>query len=233
MRWGAVIVAAGRGLRLGRPKQFIELAGLPMVGWSIQTFAEMSEIAELVVVTEPESLDPMRQLIARLAPNVRYSVVRGGETRQDSARHGVIALGPSSSATFVHDGARPLVTAADARAGMHEVGAGRAALLAEPAVDTIKRVDPASRRVEETLDRRSLWAAQTPQFALAADLRKAHERAHREGVVATDDAALLERIGLEVVVVPAAAENFKVTHPEDVARAEAILRARARKLAVG
>ena len=98
-----------------------------------------------------------------------------------------------------------------------------AALLAQPVVDTIKLVDRQSRRVRETLDRRTLWAAQTPQFALTADLREAHERGARDGVAVTDDAALLERIGIEVIVVASSGENFKVTLPEDVARAEAIL----------
>jgi len=226
VRWGAVIVAAGSGTRLGRPKQFIELAGLPMAGWSIQTFASMSEIAELVIATEPESIEPMRELAAKLAPKLPHRVVRGGATRQDSARAGVIALGDVDAA-FIHDGARPLVTARDVRAGMREVRAGRASLLAEPVVDTIKAVEPESRRILETLDRRMLWAAQTPQFAMSAELRAAHEDAHRAGIAVTDDAALLERVGIAVVVVPPSGENFKVTLPADVTRAEAILRERA------
>lgn len=233
MIWGAVIVAAGRGLRLGRPKQFIELAGLPMVGWSIQTFAAMDEIAELVIATEPESIEPMRELAQRLAPNLPQRVVRGGELRQDSAREGVTALSDRCDAAFVHDGARPLVTAADVRAGMREVRAGRASLLAEPVVDTIKLVDRDSLIVGATLDRGTLWAAQTPQFASTADLRAAHERGRLDGVAVTDDAALLERIGVSVVVVPATGENFKVTRPADVIRAETILSARPKTIAVG
>ena len=226
MRWGAVIVAAGRGLRLGRPKQFIEIAGVPMVGWSIQTFAAMPEVVELVIATEPESIEPMSALARRLAPNLTQRVVRGGELRQDSARAGVVALSESCDAAFVHDGARPLVTAADVRAGMREVRAGCASLLAEPVVDTIKLVDRASLIVSATLDRGTLWAAQTPQFALAADLRAAHERGRLEGIAVTDDAALLERIGISVVVVASTSENFKVTLPGDVIRAETILTAR-------
>jgi 2-C-methyl-D-erythritol 4-phosphate cytidylyltransferase len=226
VRWGAVIVAAGRGLRLGRPKQFIEIAGVPMVGWSIQTFAAMPEIVELVIATEPEAIEPMSALVRRLAPNLTHCVVRGGELRQDSAREGVMALSDRCDAAFVHDGARPLVTAADVRAGMREVRAGRASLLAERVVDTIKLVDRDSLIVGATLDRGTLWAAQTPQFALAADLRAAHERARREGITVTDDAALLEDIGTSVVVVPSTSENFKVTHPGDVIRAETILSAR-------
>jgi 2-C-methyl-D-erythritol 4-phosphate cytidylyltransferase len=226
MRWGAVIVAAGRGLRLGRPKQFIELAGVPMVGWSIATFAEMPEIAELIIATEPESMEPLCELALRLAPNLPQRVVRGGQLRQDSAREGIMALSDRCEAALIHDGARPLVTAADVRAGMREVRAGRASLLAAPVVDTIKLVDRDSLIVGATLDRGTLWAAQTPQFALTAELRAAHERGRLDGVAVTDDAALLERVGVSVVVVASTSENFKVTLPGDVTRAETILNAR-------
>jgi 2-C-methyl-D-erythritol 4-phosphate cytidylyltransferase len=223
LKWAAVIVAAGRGARFGGPKQFLELAGLPMVGWSLRTFAAMPEIIELVVATEPESVEPMRALFAQLAPQRPASFVRGGATRQQSVHEGVKAVSDGCDCVLVHDGARPLVTEHDVRAGMREVRAGRAALLGAPVIDTIKRVEPQTLQVEATLDRRTLWAAQTPQFATVADLRAAHERALREGVDATDDATLLERIGVEVVVVPSSGENFKVTLPADVARARAIL----------
>lgn len=224
--WAAVIVAAGRGTRFGRPKQFLELAGLPMVGWSIRTFAGMSDVHEIVIATEIEWLDRMRELSASVAPQRSVVVVAGGDSRQASVFAGVRAVSDRCDAAFVHDGARPLVRENDVRAGMAEVRAGRAALLAAPVVDTIKVVDTATQMVRETLDRSQLWAAQTPQFALRSDLLRAHERAVADGIEATDDAAVLERIGIEVVVVPATTENFKVTLPEDVARAEAFLRER-------
>lgn len=227
MKWAAVIVAAGRGTRFGAPKQFLDLAGLPMVGWSMRTFAAMAEVCELVVATEAESIEPMRALLAQVAPHHSTLVVRGGETRQQSVYEGLKAVSDACEGALVHDGARPLVREADVRAGMREVRAGRATLLAIPVVDTIKTADPQSLRVGATLDRRTLWAAQTPQFALIADLRRAHERARRDGADATDDAALLERIGVEVVVVASTSENFKVTHPDDVERARAILHQRA------
>ena len=222
-----MIVAAGRGTRMRGPKQFIELAGLPMVGWSIRTFAEMPEIAELVVATEPESLDEMRALGTHVTPHGAVRVLSGGATRQQSVYEGLRAVSSECDAVLVHDGARPLVSAHDVRAGMNEVRPGRASLLAAPVVDTVKLVDRDSRRIVSTLDRTMLWAAQTPQFAATRDLCDAHERALRENFVATDDAMLLERIGIEVVVVPSTSENFKVTHPDDVARAHAILQARA------
>lgn len=224
--WAAVIVAAGRGTRFGRPKQFLELAGLPMAGWSIRTFAGMREIDEIVVATESEWIDRMRELCTSLAPRRAVTVVAGGASRQASVFAGLRAVSTRCNAAFVHDGARPLVREDDVRAGMVEVRGRRSALLAAPVVDTIKVVDAVTRTVRETLDRSQLWAAQTPQFATRADLLRAHERALADGIEATDDAALLERIGVEVVVVPSTSENFKVTLPEDVARAEAFLRER-------
>lgn len=224
--WAAVVVAAGRGTRFGAPKQLLELAGLPMVGWSLRAFAQMPEIAEIVVVTEPELSEPMRALYAQLAPKHSVRVVVGGASRQESVRNGLRVVPEECEATLVHDGARPLVRVDDVRAGMAEVRDGRGAVLAVPVVDTIKIVNPKSMIVRQTLDRGTLWAAQTPQLALTSDLQWAHERARESGVEATDDAALLEQIGIEVVAVPSTSENFKVTLPEDAVRAEAFLRQR-------
>lgn len=224
--WAAVIVAAGEGRRFGGPKQFVPIAGLPMVGWSIKTFASLPETSDLIVATESEWVARMHELIAELAPQIASAVVLGGATRQESVRNGLQAVPERCDGVFVHDGARPLVCGDDVRAAMRVVSKGCASLLAAPVVDTVKRVDPASQEVRETLDRHGLWAAQTPQFATAADMARAHERARRDGVEATDDAALLERAGVAVRVIEASSENFKVTHPHDVARAEALLLAR-------
>jgi 2-C-methyl-D-erythritol 4-phosphate cytidylyltransferase len=224
--WGAVIVAAGRGTRFGRPKQLVELAAKPMIAWSIEAFATMPEIAELVVVTEPEFVERVEAVVH---PRVRYAsvrVVRGGPDRQTSVRYGLEALSAEIAAVLVHDGARPLVRTADVRAGMRPVRPGTAALLATPVVDTVKVVD-AGGKVTRTLDRASLWAAQTPQFATARDLRRAHADAVRFGhAPATDDAALLERAGADVVVVEGSPDNFKITLLSDLTRAEALLRER-------
>ena len=128
---------------------------------------------------------------------------------------------------MIHDGARPLVAAGDARAAMNLVRSGRGALLAGRVVDTAKIVEAQSLTVVETLDRDPpVGRANAADGPLAADLRRAHELAARDGAVATDDAVLLERAGIEVVVVPASGENFKVTLPADIVRAEALLRER-------
>ncbi len=226
MNWGAIVVAAGRGTRFGGPKQFVEIGGLPMIGWSIRTFAAMPEIGELVLVTEDEWLEPMRSLASQLAPAHTPAMVEGGPSRHASVRNGLHALSDRCGGVLVHDGARPLVRAEDVRKGMREVRAGRAAVLAAPVVDTIKIVDPATMLVRKTLDRGELWAAQTPQFSMRRELQRAHIEAQRAGTEATDDVTLLEAIGIEVMAVASSAENFKVTHPPDVARAETLLRER-------
>ncbi len=227
MNWGAVIVAAGRGTRFGRPKQLVELAGKPMIAWSIDAFASMAEIVELVVVTEAEFVEAIEALVAERVEHARTAVVRGGATRQASVQAGLVALSDDVTAVLVHDGARPLVQSSDVRAGMRPVRPGTASLLATPVVDTVK-VAGADGKVTRTLDRSELWAAQTPQFATVHDLRRAHaEAVRRDRPAATDDAALLERAGFDVLIVPAAAENFKVTLPADLVRAEALLRDRA------
>ena len=226
MIWGAVIVAAGRGTRFGRPKQLVPLAGKPMVAWSIDAFSGMAEVAELVIVTEAELIDRMEALVHPRVRHTTVRVVRGGADRQASVRHGLEAVSQQVSGVLVHDGARPLVQTEHVRAGMRPVRPGVASLLATPVIDTIKVADQDG-KVTRTLDRATLWAAQTPQFATARDLRRAHADAVRHGLPpATDDAALLERAGLDVIVVEGSPDNFKVTLPGDLARAEALLRER-------
>ena len=227
MLWGAVIVAAGHGSRFGRPKQLVELAGAPLLAWSVRTFAHMPEIVDLVIVTEPENIETVYAIAGAVVTDKPFAVVKGGDSRQSSVRAGVDALPQRCGAVLVHDGARPLVRANDVRSAMSVVRDGRASLLAVPVIDTIKVVDNRTQAVKRTLDRQELWAAQTPQCATVRDMRRAHIDALRGELQASDDAALLERAGLEVVVVPGTTENFKITVPEDLTRAEQILRDRA------
>ena len=223
MKWGAVIVAAGRGTRFGRPKQLVELSGKPLVTWSVQTLAAMPEIDDLIVVTESEYVDAIGAAVRPFAHRLHVQIVPGGATRQDSVRLGISALPQACAGVLVHDGARPLVQASDIRAAMRVVRPGRAALLAAPVIDTIKVVG-AGGRVVQTLERAALWAAQTPQCAARRDLQTVHDDAVRLGwPPATDDAALLERGGVDVVVIEASADNFKVTLPGDLERAERVL----------
>jgi 2-C-methyl-D-erythritol 4-phosphate cytidylyltransferase len=223
MRFAAIIVAAGTGTRFGRPKQLIDIAGKPMIAWSMATFNAMPEILDMIVATEQAHIAAMEQAAARYASRVTSVVVRGGTTRQESVRAALEAVPSRCVGAFVHDGARPLVRVEDVRRGMRAVASGVGSLLAAPVVDTIKVVEGGRMKIAHTLDRRTLWAAQTPQFALTADLRRVHALAEAEGWEATDDAMLLERAGLEVLAIPNSEENFKVTHTFDRDRAEALL----------
>lgn len=223
MIWGAVIVAAGRGSRFGRPKQLVELGGKPILAWSLELFSAMPEISDIAIVTEFEFIEDVQRMALPLVRSASLTVVSGGADRQASAAAGIAALPDHCAGIFIHDGARPLVRSADVRAGMRAVKPGVAALLAAPVVDTIKIVDDRL-KVTRTLDRDTLWSAQTPQFATARDMRRAHADAVRhEWPRATDDAALLERSGIDVIVVESSVENIKVTHPGDLVRAEAIV----------
>jgi 2-C-methyl-D-erythritol 4-phosphate cytidylyltransferase len=208
----------------------MDVAGHPLVSWSFQLFGGMPELDTLVVVTEEESIEVMRGLAWAYAPRLETTVVAGGATRQQSVRNALKAVPEAYAAVLIHDGARPLVNEVDVRAGMAAVRPGVGAVLASPVSDTIKVVPPGTRHVVRTLDRRELWAAQTPQFAMFADLLRAHEAAERDGFEATDDVGLLEHLGLEVVVVPARSENFKVTHPGDLDVVEAVMRERMARL---
>lgn len=227
MIFAAIVVAAGSGVRFGRQKQLVEVAGRPLVAWCLETFGAMAELGELIIATEEEHLATMADLARTYAPTLRTTVVRGGATRQGSVRNALAAVSPTCDAVFVHDGARPLVRVADIRAAMALVAPGTGALLAAPVVDTIKVVAADHATVMRTLDRSELWAAQTPQFGTLVDLRAAHAVAERAGDEATDDAMLLERAGHRVVVVRSSGENFKVTMAADRDLAEAILRERA------
>jgi 2-C-methyl-D-erythritol 4-phosphate cytidylyltransferase len=226
MIWGAVIVAAGRGTRFGRPKQLLEVAGQPMVAWSIDVFAALPEVSDIVIVTEPELVGTMHEVARAHVRTTALHVVAGGADRQASACNGVRSVPDHCAGILIHDGARPLIRPSEVRAGMRAVRPGVAALLAARVVDTIKVADERG-KVVRTLERNVLWAAQTPQFATARELVRAHGEAVRHGWPrATDDAALLERAGLDVVVVEGSSENFKVTLPGDLTRAEQLLAAR-------
>jgi 2-C-methyl-D-erythritol 4-phosphate cytidylyltransferase len=225
-RFCAIVVAAGRGVRFGRPKQLVDVAGKPLVAWSLATFDAIEGIEHLVIATESEHLETMAELARVHAPRLHARVVAGGATRRESTANALAAVPAACDGVFVHDGARPLVARDDVRAGMAAIGPGVGALLAIPVVDTIKVVPPGSNVVTKTLERAELWAAQTPQFAMTDDLRRAHALGASDGFEATDDAVLLERAGCRVVVVPATAENFKVTLRGDRELAEAIIRDR-------
>jgi 2-C-methyl-D-erythritol 4-phosphate cytidylyltransferase len=207
----ALIVAAGSGQRLGadRPKALVELAGRPMLHWSLDALAQLGEISQVVVAMPPGAEAP-----------AGVSGVDGGATRSDSVRRALAAAltGVPDEVVLVHDAARPLLTPAIAReviGALEQDASADAAIAAAPVTDTIKRVDR-GRGVLETLDRSSLWAVQTPQAFRRGALERALDVPADVLAEATDDAWLIERAGGRVLVVAIAAENLKVTTPLDL-----------------
>ena len=220
-RTAAIIVAAGSSRRMtGIDKLLEPLGGRPIVAHSLDAFARHPGIDEIVVVVSESN----REAIAELADSVaggRTAVVLGGRRRRDSVLNGLQALTAACEYVVVHDAARPFVDAAmidAAVAGAREVGA---ALCAIPVSDTVKRAEP-SGRVSSTVTREGLWLAQTPQAFRRDLLLRAHETIDLD---VTDDAALIELLGEPVKLVMGSRRNIKVTLPEDLALAEALLAA--------
>ncbi len=218
----ALVLAAGQGLRLrqGVPKAFVCLRGKALLQRSLEAMAAVSAVSRVVPVVAGADLERYATLelsgIVGLA-----SPVPGGAARQDSLSAGLAALPRDTEWVAVHDAARCLVTVAEVDAVLAAARQTGGAILARPCADTLKRVD--GDRIVETPDRWHYWAAQTPQVFRADVLREALEKARAEGFVGTDDAQLVERLGVAVQVVEGRASNLKITHPEDLALAEVLL----------
>lgn len=229
-RTAALIPAAGRGVRLGpgAPKALRVLGGTPMLVHAVRAMTHARAVSLVVVIAPADGVDDVRHLLdAHSLPEV--AVVAGGATRQDSVRQGLASLPDDVTAVLVHDAARPLVPVdtVDAVAALVRDGAP-AVVPALPVPDTVKQVRPAERAgdpepVVGTPERSLLRAVQTPQGFDRKTLTEAHARIAREGDGATDDAGMVERLGVDVVVVPGHEEAFKVTRPLDLVFAEAVL----------
>ncbi len=231
MRTGAIIVAGGSGTRMGRPKQFLPLSEKTVVEWSLDTFLQLEEIDPIILVMTPENV---RDHGARLSSD-RVKVVEGGATRMVSLRNGYKHLPEDVEVVAIHDGARPLVTAAIVRAVLDEAYESGAALPAVPVKDTLKKVTNKQLWISGTPSRSSFWAAQTPQCYRREILDEALSRFPEEKN-ATDESQLVEKTGHKVKIVPSTYENFKITTPEDLTMAEALMEERRggrRRTAVG
>jgi 2-C-methyl-D-erythritol 4-phosphate cytidylyltransferase len=217
-----VVVAAGRGERLGAPaKVLLPLAGRPLLAYALAAAQDAASIREVVVVAGEHTRQAIEALVGDGPwPKVR-SVVVGGERRQDSVAAGVAALPPEIELVAVHDAARPLVEPALFDRCLDAARRTGAAVAAVPVADTLKRV--VDGRVVGTVSRDGLWAAQTPQAFRRALLVAALERGRRAGGTATDEAGLCEGLGIEVAIVAGDPTNLKITHAADLALAEAVL----------
>jgi 2-C-methyl-D-erythritol 4-phosphate cytidylyltransferase len=219
---GVVIVAGGKGSRAGGSelKQFRWVAGKPMLLHSVQTFQERQDVALVVVVLPHEHVgDPPPWLFQCDTERLLLSV--GGRERIDSVRNGLEDLPNDISIVVVHDAARPFATPKMISDVIAEARKGKGAAPALPVVDTLKRTDD-SGAIVETVDRTNLVRIQTPQAFPRDMIERAHREALASRITATDDAALCERLGMEVVMVPGSERAMKITTEADFARAEAL-----------
>ncbi len=231
MRVAAIIAAAGLGRRMQQdtPKTYLHLAGKPILIHTLEVFERVPEVHEVLVVVHPEDLEFCQSEV--IDPHPLKKVLRlvpGGKERQDSVYHALKILKKEAEEVeviLVHDGVRPLVD--PALVGQVVAAARRygAAILGIPCQDTLKRVNSRG-EVVDTVDRQELWQVQTPQAFKASLLWRAYQEAMNREFYATDEAALVEALGKPVVVVPGSSLNLKITTPDDLKLAEALLTSR-------
>jgi len=224
----ALIVAAGIGRRMGVEggKQFLLLAGKPLLAHTLISFQQASLIDAIIIITSDDSLDRCLKIIDEYGIQKAYKVVMGGAERQDSVYNGLMAASALErvEAVIVHDGARPLIEPFLIDDAINNLNGYDGVVVGIPAKDTVKLVRDGV--VSQTLRREEVWQVQTPQVFRQDVLMQAHRRAKAEAFYGTDDAVLVERNGGKVKVILGSDENIKITTPVDLVAAEAILKNR-------
>ena len=221
----AIIAAAGSGTRMAsdRPKQFLLLAGMPVIFHTLKPFEQCDNIHEVIVVLPAEESAGLLSLAGKYGLRKLARVVPGGATRADSVKRGLMSIrAATAEIVAVHDGVRPFVTVEEIDATIETARADGAAILVAPVTDTIKQVD--SERVVKTLDRDGLRRALTPQCFRYDVLRHAYEAADVTDPSLTDESVLVEQLGHTVSIVEGSGRNIKITTAEDLAVAEVLLK---------
>jgi 2-C-methyl-D-erythritol 4-phosphate cytidylyltransferase len=220
----AIIPAAGVGRRMGGAveKQFLQLRGIPILAHALKVFDQSPEVEGIVLVVAPQQRQTLDTEVLGPHPCEKLvGIIDGGPERQDSVANGLRAIPPECDLVVIHDGVRPLVSVDLLALVLEAARRHGAAIAAIPAGDTVKQAE--DQKVVATLQRETIWLAQTPQAFHVNLLRRAYEKAASDRIVLTDDAALVERIGVSVHLVRSSSENIKVTTPSDLVVAEAIL----------
>jgi 2-C-methyl-D-erythritol 4-phosphate cytidylyltransferase len=220
----AIIAAAGAGTRMAsdRPKQFLLLAGTPVIFHTLKVFEQCDSIQEVIVVLPAEESAGFLSMAGKIGLRKVARVVPGGATRAESVKRGLMSIrSATAQIVAVHDGVRPFVTVQEIDNTVAAAQADGAAILAAPVTDTIKQVSDCA--VMKTLDRVELRRALTPQCFRYELLREAYQRADVNDPSLTDESALVEQLGHRVSVVEGSARNIKITTPEDLVVAEVLL----------
>jgi 2-C-methyl-D-erythritol 4-phosphate cytidylyltransferase len=221
----AVVPAAGCGNRMGSDikKQFLTLAGIPILGHVLRSLEACWKVQAIVVVAGEGEVDYCRQAVVdKLGLKKVTAIVQGGKERQDSVYSGLLALASDTDIVVIHDGVRPLLLDENLETVIGAAFKYGAATCAVPVKDTVKLAGEDG-FVAETLPRNRLWLTQTPQAFRYQVILDAHRRAREENFQATDDAALVERLGMAVKLVDGNYRNIKITTPEDMVVAAALL----------
>jgi len=221
----AIIAAAGAGKRLAgdRPKQFLELAGVPIIIHTLRAFERCDAIHEIVVVLPSAEIPGFLATLEQHNLRKFAQAVPGGQTRAESVWCGLNAVNPEAAIVAIHDAVRPLVTPDEIARTVQGAEERGAAILVAPVVDTIKEVS--ANQIVRTLDRGQLRRAMTPQCFSRGLLRQAYEGINVHDPALTDDGLLIERMGAAVMAIEGSTRNIKITCREDLAIAEALLSA--------
>jgi 2-C-methyl-D-erythritol 4-phosphate cytidylyltransferase len=222
----AVIPAAGSGMRMGleEAKQYLEIDGKPLLVHTLRTFQECHAVDSIIIVVPEKDVDYcLHQMVPRYQLSKVYKVISGGERRQDSVRNGIEAVADSCRWVLIHDGVRPFVSTELIEKVIKAARRYRAVITGLPVTETIKRVD-SNANVLETIERNDLWLIQTPQIFGREDIHLAHQEALKRGwTEATDDAFLVEKMGISAKIIEGEERNIKITTSHDLQVARFLL----------
>jgi len=242
MKVAVILPAAGLGTRMGKGspeksgtsrKQFMLLDGSPILTHTVRKFAASDRVSQILVAVRPEDREWVESMLSSEFPEDRVRVVEGGNSRQESVQNAFAAIQPDTDLVAVHDAVRPFIDLEIIHKVFDEAAGFGAAIVAVPATDTVKQVTRGTEhvRVRSTIPREKLVMAQTPQVFRYELLVRAFNMARVDGFTGTDESSLVERLDVEVSVVPGSDRNIKITKPGDMELARLFLREEAEKVA--
>ena len=213
----AIIVAAGKGIRMGHriPKQYLPVGNLPILSHTLCRFNTCDLITEIIlVIPKTDFKYCLETILPQVNPTKTIHLTAGGEMRQQSVFNGLKAVS-NHQIVLIHDGVRPFVRTEQIETCIREAETSGACILGIQAFDTLKKTDESS-NIIETISREFVWLAQTPQAFRYDLIYEAHEQAEKEGFIGTDDASLVERLGVQVKIISGSRDNIKITTSEDL-----------------
>jgi 2-C-methyl-D-erythritol 4-phosphate cytidylyltransferase len=226
MKTAAIIPAAGSSKRMQNniSKQYLLLDGIPVLARTLGVFQRSPEIDEIFLIVPKRDVEFVRNgIVDRYGMSKVSKILAGGKERQDSVRNGINALGNDHDIVVIHDGVRPFISQELVHTAILEASRAQAVTVGVPVKDTVKSIDRHG-IVAETLNRKHLWLTQTPQAFERDIIRKAYEAAYRDNYYGTDDASLVERIGVKVMMIRGSYDNIKITTQDDIMLAEILIR---------